>query len=97
MKEVIDRIWKEYIFEIDNCVGAAMLKGWEVHVLAKMLERANMNGIELDDGEVINYYAGILSGQVRAFIDAVDEINRFTLPGEMFRERVLEGEQPVTG
>ncbi len=74
-----------------------MLKGWEVHALAKMLERASIDGIELDDGEVINYCAGILSGQVRAFIDAVDEINRYTLPGEMFRERVLGEGGPVNG
>ena len=39
--------------------------------------------------EVISYYAEIISGQIRVFIDAVDEINRFVLPGEMIRERLL--------
>lgn len=75
----------------------AILKGWEVHAPAKVLERADMDGIELGDGEVITFYAEVLSAQVRAFINAVDEINRYTLPGKMFRERVLEGEQPATG
>ncbi len=97
VEEVIDRIWKEYIFQIDSCVGVAILKGWEVHALAKMLERADMDGIELGDGEVITFYAEVLSGQVRAFIDAVDEINRYTLPKEMFREKVLGEGEPATG
>ncbi len=79
------RIWKNYISEIDSCVGAALLKGCQVDALAKVLKRADLGG---EDREVISDYAEIPSGQIRELINAVDEINRYLLPGEMFRERV---------
>ena len=40
---------------------------------------------------MISDYAEILSGQVREYINAADEINRYVLPGERFRERMGEG------
>lgn len=93
MEQVIDRIWKEYISEIDSCVGAALLKGCQVEALAKVLKRANLDG---EDPEVISDYAEILSGQIRELFNAADEINRYILPGEMFREKVLGERDPAT-
>ncbi len=46
---------------------------------------------------VISDYAEILSGQIRELINAVDEIHRYILPGEMFREKVQRGEETATG
>ncbi len=66
VEQVIDRIWKDYISEIDSCVG--------------------------EDREEISDYAVTLSGQIRELINSVDEIHRYTLPGKLFRERVLRGQ-----
>jgi len=52
---------KNYISEIDSCVGTALLKGCQVEAMAKVLKCADLDG---EDREVISDYAEILSGQV---------------------------------
>lgn len=92
VEEAIDRAYK-FIFEIDSCVGTVLFKYFQVASMAKVLEKADMDG---EDPDHTSNFAAVLHNRLQDLYCSIDEITGLTLPKEMFRERVLGEGDPAT-